>query len=276
MFWKTWDVSHRNGKKCVLSVALATSVMLTSGFTMDNIQPVRILVDGHTIETHTASTDPERMLDYAGVQLGTQDEYCMKKVGRKTEITVYRALPITIEYKGTRKEVLTTKETVGEALSDLGYNITDYEALPGFDARIQENLRIELKDSAAAKAAEAARQAEIARQVELERQRQQMVQTSRGDARYTAVMTMEATAYLPTEGSAEGLTATGIEARYGIVAVDPDVIPLGTRLFIPGYGEALAADTGGAIQGNKIDLCMESYGEAIEFGRRTVTVYVLK
>ena len=60
-----------------------------------------------------------------------------------------------------------------------------------------------------------------------------------------------------------------------IVAVDPDVIPLGTRLFIPGYGEAVAADTGGAIIGNRIDLVMDSYGEAMDFGRRDVTVYVL-
>lgn len=53
------------------------------------------------------------------------------------------------------------------------------------------------------------------------------------------------------------------------------MIPLGTRLFIPGYGEAVAADTGGAIVGNRIDLVMDSYGEAMDFGRRDVTVYVL-
>ena len=59
------------------------------------------------------------------------------------------------------------------------------------------------------------------------------------------------------------------------VAVDPNVIPLGSRLYIPGYGEAIAADTGGAIVGNTIDLCMESYDEAIQFGRRSVEVYVI-
>ena len=53
---------------------------------------------------------------------------------------------------------------------------------------------------------------------------------------------------------AQGITATGVPAVRGIAAVDPrDVIPLGTRLFIPGYGEAIAADTGGANIGNKID-----------------------
>ena len=103
-----------------------------------------------------------------------------------------------------------------------------------------------------------------------------LVETARGYVPYTQMFGMEATAYLPTDGSAEGITAMGIPATYGIVAVDPDVIPLGTRVYIPGYGEALAADTGGAIYGYKIDLCMEDYWQAMDFGRRTVTVFVLK
>ena len=93
---------------------------------------------------------------------------------------------------------------------------------------------------------------------------------------YVAVITMEATAYLPSDGGGAGITATGIPATYGVAAVDPSVIPLGSRLYIPGYGEAIAADTGGAIYGYRIDLCMESYSEAMNFGRRDVTVYVLR
>lgn len=92
---------------------------------------------------------------------------------------------------------------------------------------------------------------------------------------YRAVMSMEATAYLPSDGGGSGITAMGIPATYGVVAVDPGIIPLGSRLYIPGYGEAVAADTGGAIYGYRIDLCMESYSEAMNFGRRTVTVYLL-
>jgi 3D (Asp-Asp-Asp) domain-containing protein len=60
-----------------------------------------------------------------------------------------------------------------------------------------------------------------------------------------------------------------------VVAVDPSVIPLGSRLFIEGYGYAIAGDTGGAIQGMRIDLCFNSYDEAIRFGRRTVKVYIV-
>lgn len=93
--------------------------------------------------------------------------------------------------------------------------------------------------------------------------------------RVSRAIVMEASAYLASDGDGYGITATGIPAVRGVVAVDPDVIPLGTRLFIPGYGEAVAADTGGAIIGNKIDLVMDSYGEAMDFGRRDVTVYVL-
>ena len=112
--------------------------------------------------------------------------------------------------------------------------------------------------------------------IEEEPVRENVVETSYGAINYTNVMSMEATAYLPTDGSGAGVTATGVRATYGVVAVDPRIIPLGSKVYIPGYGVALAADTGGAIKGYKIDLCMESYSECMRFGRRNVTVYVLE
>jgi 3D (Asp-Asp-Asp) domain-containing protein len=69
-----------------------------------------------------------------------------------------------------------------------------------------------------------------------------------------------------------GRTATGLPVGPGIVAVDPAVIPLGTRLSIPGYGEGVAADTGGAVQGLTIDLWFPTLAEARAWGRRTVTI----
>lgn len=72
-----------------------------------------------------------------------------------------------------------------------------------------------------------------------------------------------------------GITASGLRVKPGIVAVDPRVIPLGTKLYVEGYGYSLAADTGGAIKGNKIDLFFESVSEARKFGRRNIKVYVL-
>ena len=80
-------------------------------------------------------------------------------------------------------------------------------------------------------------------------------------------ITVTATGY-----SLPGHTATGLPVGYGIVAVDPGVIPLGTRMTIPGYGEGVAADTGSAVTGSTIDLWFPTLADALAWGRRTVTI----
>jgi 3D (Asp-Asp-Asp) domain-containing protein len=82
-------------------------------------------------------------------------------------------------------------------------------------------------------------------------------------------LTVSSTGY-----SLRGRTATGLPTAHGVVAVDPSVIPLGTRMTIPGYGEAVAADIGGAVVGNTIDLWFASRAEALAWGRRTVTITI--
>ena len=91
-----------------------------------------------------------------------------------------------------------------------------------------------------------------------------------------AALDMLATAYDPHCYGCSGTTAIGLPAGFGIVAVDPRVIPLGTRLYVEGYGPALAGDTGGAIKGYRIDLGFNSYESAMHFGERPVRVFVLK
>ncbi|WP_418791304.1 3D domain-containing protein [Phosphitispora sp. TUW77] len=71
-------------------------------------------------------------------------------------------------------------------------------------------------------------------------------------------------------------TATGITPRKGVVAVDPRVIPMGTKMYIEGYGYAIAADTGGSIKGKKVDVFFETREEALKWGRRTVLVQLLR
>ena len=102
------------------------------------------------------------------------------------------------------------------------------------------------------------------------------VPTAGGDTVLTAtpsggsrLLTVVATGY-----ALNGHTASGIPVGPGVVAVDPSVIPLGTPLTIPGYGQGIAADTGGAIQGARIDLWFSSHAEALAWGRRTVTIAV--
>lgn len=68
----------------------------------------------------------------------------------------------------------------------------------------------------------------------------------------------------------------GLPLRRGIVAVDPHVIPMGTRLYVEGYGEAIAADQGNAIKGNRIDLYFDTHQQALNFGKKTVKVTILQ
>lgn len=103
---------------------------------------------------------------------------------------------------------------------------------------------------------------------------------------YSKKLTVEATAYEPFNcgGDGRGITASGIRAQFGVVAVDPKVIPLGTKLYIESpddgaswvYGYCIAADTGGAIKKNRIDLCYNTMSECIQFGRKKANVYILE
>lgn len=93
--------------------------------------------------------------------------------------------------------------------------------------------------------------------------------------RYSRVIHMSATAYSAYDPGNGSYTARGNLLRKGLVAVDPYVIPLGTRLYIKGYGFAVADDTGGSIKGNRIDLAFDTHAEAIQFGSQGVTVYIL-
>ncbi|MBX0356308.1 3D domain-containing protein [Halobacillus sp. Nhm2S1] len=91
--------------------------------------------------------------------------------------------------------------------------------------------------------------------------------------------TAEATAYTAYCTGCSGVTATGIDLRANpdqkVIAVDPNVIPLGSKVYVEGYGTAIAGDTGGAINGNRIDVFMPSREDALAFGRKSVKVQVL-
>lgn len=99
---------------------------------------------------------------------------------------------------------------------------------------------------------------------------------------YSKVLDLTATAYTASCSGVYGaLTATGTVPKrdangYSTIAVDPSVIPLGSKVYIEGYGYAIAEDTGGAIKGNKIDIFVNDHSEAVNWGVRSVKLYVLK
>lgn len=92
-------------------------------------------------------------------------------------------------------------------------------------------------------------------------------------------MQMRATAYTAYCSGCSGITATGIDLRSNpnqkVIAVDPNVIPLGSKVYVEGYGTAIAGDTGGAIKGNKIDVFIPTKAEAFKFGVKQVNVTMI-
>ena len=115
-------------------------------------------------------------------------------------------------------------------------------------------------------------------------QREEVVLDANGlPANYSAVYTGRATAYTNDRGLAGNWTASGLPAQVGVVAVNPNLIPYGSKLYIVStdgsyvYGYAIAGDTGGALKSGKalVDLFMNTYEECMSFGSRNVAVYVL-
>ena len=92
--------------------------------------------------------------------------------------------------------------------------------------------------------------------------------------------TVTATAYTGSCKGCSGITATGINLKKNpnmkVISVDPKVIPLGTKVYVEGYGNAIAGDTGGAMKGKKIDVFFSSQQKAIQWGRKSVKVKILK
>ena len=93
---------------------------------------------------------------------------------------------------------------------------------------------------------------------------------------YSDVYTVTATGYSRMQANLSDYTYTGVLAEYGVIAVDPDFLPLGTKVFVEGYGFASCEDTGGAIKGTRVDLCFNSVDECFQWGVQDVKLYVLE
>jgi 3D (Asp-Asp-Asp) domain-containing protein len=91
---------------------------------------------------------------------------------------------------------------------------------------------------------------------------------------------VSASAYTASCNGCSGITSTGINLKKNpglkVIAVDPNVIKIGTKVYVEGYGYAIAGDTGGAIRGNKIDVFIPNKSDALKWGRKTVKIKILK
>lgn len=305
------------------------AVVLLTGF-IDKGRSVIIDADGRQETVYTHAVNAAALLREANIPVAAEDEVELSTTTLEdgSVITIRRAVPVTLVYKGEKRLVATGKRTVAEVLPQYGYDRENYRAYEDANGPVQKDMTIHIgslsrkvitEDAVVPFAIESIPDEDlgqgeekvlqqgvngrkrvqsaiisldgktVGREVlhtELITEMQPLIRHVGTKAaveintgtitKYSKVLTMEATAYLPTDGNGAGLTKLETRARYGEIAVDPNVIPLGTTVFIPGYGIATAEDTGGDILGNRIDLCMEDYTACMAFGRRTVLVYILE
>ena len=162
-------------------------------------------------------------------------------------------------------------------VSDIAYlqhqNGTDSILIPleNGEASSKELVPIGLTEEVSSDLIAIASQSKRAKERAVSQKKKKASRSEMKQAREGMVFTANASGY-----NGPGKTRLGTKIRPGIVAVDPDYIPLGTILWVEGYGTCRAEDTGGAIKGNAIDLAFSTKEEAYEWGRRDVQVRVMK
>ncbi|MFZ5817529.1 MAG: G5 domain-containing protein [Bacillota bacterium] len=266
------------GAKDVVEPALSSSLKGQPELTVSvrPAVPVTVTVGGEVVRTYSAAASVGDLLVELGISLGEKD-------------TLSAPLTAPLESGMTLQLIRRTEEfiTVTEAIpfneitrADAALPIGTTQILQAGEDGTKETRRRILREDGREVASEVIESTVAKAPIDQIVAYGTQGSVSRGgqEYRYSRELTMTATGYTAGKESnpdGNGYTYTGMKAVRGVVAVDPDVIPLYTRLYIEGYGPAIAADIGGAIKGNKIDLCFETVAEALEWGIRPVKVYIL-
>ncbi|SMB86859.1 3D (Asp-Asp-Asp) domain-containing protein [Desulfonispora thiosulfatigenes DSM 11270] len=227
----------------------------------------QLVVDGVKKDIYTFNKDINEILEKEEIELKNKDYIAKNIVDKKTKIEVIRCHEEFIEEKqeiAYEKEVKYDKE-IKKGVRNIVEQGETGEKVIQYGVVYENGKEKEryVKDEKVIK--------EPKKEVIVEGQKEVIVVASRSNLTAKQVLTMRSTAYTHTGNR----TATGTYPGVGTIAVDPRVIPLGTRVFVEGYGNAVARDTGGAIKGNIIDVFLNSKGECNKWGRRTVKVYIL-
>jgi 3D (Asp-Asp-Asp) domain-containing protein len=234
--------------------------------------PVTLIADGQESRIYTVGRTPREVFARAGIEVGPNDRVFPgidDEVAPRERVRVIRI----------REEIVTERRTVPPPLIQrlnrdafpLRYRVVS----PGRPGRVEVVYRVRFADGQAVKRTRLDRRILQPSQPRIVHLGHAYV-PSRAALRRLPSMLVEATAYAPFYGpGVGGITFTGMRAQRGVIAVDPRVIPLGTIVYVEGYGTAIAADTGGAIRGRRIDVCLDTPREAYQWGRRWVRIWIL-
>jgi len=270
-------------------ISLAMETKLENGMTIniERAYPVTIQVDGETVEAMTAFENVSEILNEYQIEVDERDV-----VEPAVEALVSKNATILV--KRMKQEVVVEKVVMPYERVVKFNDSMDKGKLKilqkGKDGEKEVEYRIVYEDGKEISKELVSEKIIATTQNEIvEQGTAQFIATSRGDTRFKKAITMSSTAYDATFESTGknpgdkyyGITRSGTQVRPGVVAVDPKVIPLGTKLYVKSldgskdYGFASAEDTGGAIKGNKIDLYFEDPADVKKYGRRKVQVYIL-
>lgn len=248
------------------SITPSVEQTLTDGAEVEIVKsvPFTLQADGERRELRALPETVGEALDYHEVTVGQADKVTpalSQPLTAGTEIVINR---ITTKTEVVAENVAFKTETKGDGDLPAGTSKVVEKGRKGQD---QVTYRITYSDGK-----EVSRE-EIARETVREPKTRVVAKSTRGmiaGAEYTKKFTVKAYSYC-----VKGTTASGTTAREGIIAVDPSVIPLGTKVYVEGYGFATAEDTGGNIKGNTIDVYKNTESECLNWGVRHVSIYIL-
>jgi len=269
-----------------------TALLASAGMNHMEIRravPMELIVDGQTKKVMTWKNEVKHVFEDEGIILGQLD----KMAGATLDTKVSSGLQVQVIR--VRAENIKESEPIPyDVLEEPNKTLNEGETLvaqAGIDGQLDKNYRIVYEDGKPVSRTflfESVSSEPVNRIVEFGTVKN--FTNTRGDlVRYSKILDVKATAYtasLADTGKAPGhpafgITRTGIRAREGVIAVDPRLIPLGTKVYVevPGaaadYGFAIAADIGSAIKGKLIDLYFDTTSQALRWGRRSVRIYIL-
>jgi uncharacterized protein YabE (DUF348 family) len=230
--------------------------------------PIFVRADGKDIDTYIAPRTVADALTKLGIALGLKD-----KVSQPLDHMLVPNEKVQVVRVAERLDTLKSEIPFQSITQPADYpvGLPDNVVSRGSNGLQEQTIRLTLEDGK-----------EVDREILGQRvltpptnqvvSRGAQTSISRGGTtiRFKRAYVMRATAYCIPGGT----TKTGASVRWGVIAVDPGVISLGENVYVEGYGQAIALDTGGAIKGNRIDLYMDSEEAALSYGVRNVMVYV--
>lgn len=269
------------GPKDKIDPAIDSKVIDKSTITIKRAVNVKVAVDNKEVDILSAEENVDSMLKAEGIVLNDLDKLSLEKEAKLAE-----GLKLEI----VRVEVKELSDTEAIAFSTV---VKSNSSLPNTQRKVTQEGKEGEKKTTFSVTYENGKEVlrKVISEVVSKKPKEKiivqgtypMMPVSRGGdpVPYSRVVKARATAYSPTGGRTTAYTASGRKAvrdpeGYSTIAVDPSIFPYGTKLFIQGYGFAIAADCGSAIKGDTIDVFFNTKQEALKWAVKYVNMYVLK